>query len=288
MIPRAVREAFGLGGPSELLPGGVSGVHRVGDTVVKPVADVAEADWVQHVFSGLEPDDDVGWARPRAAADGRWVVDGWIANEFVAGLQPLAPDWAAVVDAGRRFHHVTSDIAPPRSMLDARRHRWARGERHAFDEEPVALAGEPAEIDADLARWCRPDPTAPQLVHVDLATNLFRDPAGALVVLDIAPGFRSTAYCSAVVVADALLWSGAAPDLLDVVEPRRLTRPLLARALRFRLATDQIAVATGELPVHRAGLDPYRQVMAALSGFGTSVTTSGRIAPGPGIARRRP
>ncbi len=283
MIPQTVRGAFGLDGPSELLPGGVSGAHRVGDTVVKPVADAAEAGWVQRTFAGLDPDDDVGWARPCAATDDRWVVDGWIANEFVVGLRPLAPDWPAIVDAGRRFHRVTANIEPPRSMLDARAHRWARGERHAFDEEPVALTADAASIDTELKRWCGPDPTPPQVVHVDLATNLFRDQAGALVVLDIAPGFRSPAYCTAVVVADALLWSGAAPDLVDVLGPRRTARPLLARALRFRLVTEQIAVATGERPAHRADLDPYRRVMAALSGFGTSVTTSGRIAPGPRI-----
>ena len=258
-------DAFGLiGGPVEI-PGGVTGVLRFGDVVIKPVPDRAEAEWGQAVFAALEPDPDVHWARPLAARDGRWVVDGWIANEFVADLTPVAPEWAAVIEFGARFHAVTRALTPPVDMLRARRHRWARGERHAFNEEPFGLSEEAASIDEQLAQYCAPDTAAMQVVHVDLATNVFVDPDGVPVILDIAPGFRTPAYSAAIVIADAIVWSRADVSIIDLLGPPNIARPSLARALRFRIATDHLArLETGEATTGRS-LAPYRQVLAALA-----------------------
>ncbi len=158
-MTRDVPEAeFGLvGAPSEL-PGGVTGVLRFGDVVVKPVTDVAAAEWTQSVFAELPAANDVRWLRPMPSHDGRWVVDGWIANEFLPGLTAVAPDWATVIEFGGRFHAATQAIRPPAAMLLARAHRWARGERHAFDEQRYELTPEAAAIDAVLEQWCAPDP----------------------------------------------------------------------------------------------------------------------------------
>ncbi len=262
MIPQSVRDAFALRGESTQLPGGVTGVRRVGNVVVKPVTDAAEADWVQSTFAALPPAADVRWARPIAAADGRFVVDGWIAHDFVTGLTPVAPDWARVVELGARFHRATATIPPPAAMLRARTHRWARGEQHAFDEDRVALPARAAAIDAALSERCAHDAGPAQVVHVDLATNVFTDRAGTPLVLDISPAARSCSYASASVVADALLWHDAALDLVGVVDrdPAR-ARSLVARALRFRLAAEQIALLARELPAHRGDLTRYEQLL---------------------------
>lgn len=142
--------------------------------------------------------------------------DAAIAAEFVPDLTPLAPDWAMVIDAGARLHHLTADIEPPIGMLHARQHRWARGERHAFDEEPVVLT----------------------------------------------PEFRTHAYSAAVVIADAIVWSGAQLGLIDVVDTREVMHPQLARALRFRLVTDYLAAKVTGRPVP---VDRYLPLISALS-----------------------
>lgn len=116
------RRAFGVTGEPIELPGGASGVFRYHDVVLKPVTDIAEAEWEQATFAALAPRDNVRWARPIAADDGRWVVDGWIANEFIPDLAPVAPDWAAVIEYGARFHLATESIEPPTEMLRARSH----------------------------------------------------------------------------------------------------------------------------------------------------------------------
>lgn len=257
------RQAFGVTGEPIELPGGVSGVFRYGDIVLKPVTDVAEAAWEQATFAALEPRNDVRWARPIPAADGGWVVDGWIANEFIPGLTPVAPAWAEVIAYGARFHSATEAIVPPIEMLRARTHRWARGERHAFDEETVELTRAAAAIDAQLKDSCEPDSSRPQVVHVDLGGNVFLDPDHTPVILDIAPGYRSHAYTAAVVIADALTWSEAQMDVVAAIGGLHQARRLLARALRFRLVTDHLAAGdAGLTPGH---LDRYRAIARAMS-----------------------
>ncbi len=149
-------------------------------------------------------------------------------------------------------------------MLNARMHRWARGERHAFDEDTIELPPEVAAIDDRLRAWCVHDQETPQVVHVDLTHNVFLDRSGTPVVLDVAPGFRSHAYCAAVVVADALVWSGADVSAVDALGGLDTARPLLARALRFRLVTDHLARAESGDSTPTRGLDRYRSVMTSL------------------------
>lgn len=263
-VPAAVRDAFGCDTAEEPvhLTGNTGGVEVLGDLALKCVSDVAEADWAQRALAALEPPGDVRWPRPVAAADGRFVVDGWIADEFVAGLRPVAPDWAAVIDAGRRFHSATAHLVPPAAMLDARTHRWARGERHAFDEETVMIPPAAAALDRELARRCRPDPQPVQFVQVDLTPNVFVDADGVPVVLDVAVGARTPGYASAVVVADALVWHDAGPGVVQLLAPDGDPGALLARALRFRLVTD--AIAAGENAGIDITLEPYERALDAL------------------------
>jgi cytochrome P450 monooxygenase len=166
---------------------------------------------------------------------------------------------------GARFQRALGSVAVPTAMLAARRHRWARGERHAFDEEPVELDAETSELDRRLADLCRPDDAPVRVVHVDLGTNVFTGPDDVPVVLDVAPGARSAAYAAAVVVADALVWHRADLALVAAVDadPDQ-ARALVARALRFRLVTDRLALAEGARP-EAGDLVPYRRVVSRLA-----------------------
>jgi uncharacterized protein (TIGR02569 family) len=267
-VPGPVLAAFGIAGgaTTEHVAGNTGGVEVLGGLALKRVTDAAEADWEQRTLATLEPRADVRWARPVASADGRYVVDDWIANEFVPGLRPVAPDWAAVLDAGRRLHRATAHLVPPASMLDGRTHRWARGERHAFREETVALPPAAAALDRELARRCRPDPNPVQLVQVDLGPNVFVDADDVPVVLDIAVGARTPGYASAVVVADALVWHGAGSGIVDLLAPDGDPVALAARALRFRLVTDVIAAA-GDADAPFA-IERYERALEALAQHG--------------------
>ena len=272
-----------------MIAGGVSGVLRFGDTAIKPITDVAEAEWTQAAFAALPTRPDVRWAQPIATSDGRWVADGWIANEFVDRLTPTAPDWPSVIDLGERLHDATSAIEPPIAMLAARPHRWARGERYAFDEESgLTMPDDAVAIDRLLVTWCAPEPAPAQVVHVDLATNVFLDPTGTPVVLDISPGHRSRRYASAVVVADALLWSGASPDLLhclgDVMTAHGPSRASVALPARDRADRAPPRRTVGA----RRRSEPVPHGHRGVVLIGTFVTTSPLTTANPDISRLRP
>ncbi len=74
-------------------------------------------------------------------------------------------------------------------------------------------------------------------MHGDLAGNVLLDPAGAPVVIDVAPYWRPAAWAEAVAVLDAVLWWGADPDALRPWSAGT-HRQLLVRAALFRVLSD--------------------------------------------------
>jgi hypothetical protein len=55
-------------------------------------------------------------------------------------------------------------------------------------------------------------------------------------VIDFSPYWRPTAFASAIVVADALVWEGAPDELADAVDPQYLLRALIYRAVTSMVA----------------------------------------------------
>jgi uncharacterized protein (TIGR02569 family) len=253
-------EAFGARGQPTPLTGGEGVAVRVDHLVLKPVIDVAETEWTQALLQRVEPD---GFriAEPVAAADGRWVYDGWSACHYVPGLRPAVPSWTTIADAGLRFgaavDRVRGDDAGP---LDARIHRWAIADRVAWDEERVELTPDAAELlDRLTTRRDEPDPHR-QFVHGDLSGNVFLDGDGTPVILDVSPYLRPRRWAAAIVVADAVLWHDEPLDLIGDLVHDDADRDLFVRALVFRLVAEQLVPD----PTRRPRVQPYRRVLAAL------------------------
>jgi uncharacterized protein (TIGR02569 family) len=230
--PGEVLHAFGFAGAPVLLPGGQGGTWRVGDAVVKAVDDEAETSWLGSVLSELRTDG-FRLARPRAATDGRWVVDGWAAWERVDG-EPATDRWPEVLAVGRRFSATLAPVPPP-DLLRHRRHRWAVADRGAWGEEAVDVPAPVRPLADRLSAAMRPLDLPAQLVHGDLAGNVLfadgQDPA----VIDVSPYVRPAGWTLAVVAVDALAWSGADPALLDELRDEPGADQLLIRAVLFRL-----------------------------------------------------
>lgn len=93
-----------------------------------------------------------------------------------------------------------------------------------------------------------------------MSGNVFLDPAGVPVILDVSPYLRPRRWAAAIVTADAVLWNGASVSLAAsfASEP---DRDLLGRALIFRLVAEQLA----DNPRHGALLEPYRRLLSALT-----------------------
>ena len=245
--PHEVLDAFGAqDGDREALAGGVEVSVRVGELVFKLVDDPGVAAWCQAALAQLTP---TGWTlpRPRAARDGRWVVAGWIATEFVDGLRPFIDDASAVVEvgvdlAGLLAREVHVDAKPLRERTD----RWAIADKVAWGElDPTSLTLRPEVRDLlrRLATHFDDGVIEPSVVvHGDLASNVFVDRSGVPVVLDVSPYVRPLRYGSAIVVVDHLLWFDGTSALSGLVEG---DLDALARGLIFRIVAHQLGLPSG-------------------------------------------
>lgn len=93
-----------------------------------------------------------------------------------------------------------------------------------------------------------------QLVHGDLSENVLFAEGMAPAVIDLSPYWRPTGFASAIVIADALLWRDAGPEILGAAPNDEALGQLLIRALIYRLVTHAIfhPGAVGGPPVTRA------------------------------------
>lgn len=225
MIPGPVLRAFGLGVDVPLRPMGR--VFAVGALVLKRVDDEAEATWVAEVLSDLRVDG-IELARPVAATDGRWVVDGWSATQRLAGR--VTRRWEQVLQAGELLHAATAAVPRP-SLFDGRAHRWAVADRAAWGEQDPPRS---SPLVDELRTRLRPVAQPAQIVHGDLTGNVLTAPGQAPAVIDFSPYFRPAGWASAVVVVDAVVWWRAPFELVTLL-PGEDRAQLLARATLFRL-----------------------------------------------------
>jgi len=80
-------------------------------------------------------------------------------------------------------------------------------------------------------------------------------------VLDFSPYVRPLCYADAIVVADAMLWERAGPELFDLLTPGAVGIQVLLRALVFRLVAEDLGTA----PRHHKELGPFRRVLTWLA-----------------------
>ncbi len=254
-----VMTAFGVVGPAVPLPGGQGASWRVGDVVLKPDVDAGFQEWLGVTVSGIEQH---GFRLPvvRRADDGAWVVQGWGAQSMVPGatVDDGATNWGAVITASRALHDATAHLPRP-AFLDRRTDPWAVADRAAWGETSRRVRPDLRDLVGRLGAVPSP-PGAAQLVHGDLAGNVLLVPAGPASVIDFSPYWRPPSYAEGIVVADALCWHGAAPELLGEVD---VPVEAVARGLLFRLLTSSAlhVPGGGEVAEHARR---YRSVMDAL------------------------
>jgi uncharacterized protein (TIGR02569 family) len=92
----------------------------------------------------------------------------------------------------------------------------------------------------ELLSVLRPVTAPSQLIHGDLTGNVLFGSSQPPAIIDFSPYWRPTAYASAIVIADALVWEGAGRQVLDAVTHIGDFGQYLARALIFRAVTGWI------------------------------------------------
>ncbi|MEE4543927.1 aminoglycoside phosphotransferase [Streptomyces sp. V4-01] len=246
--PAAVLDAFGVRGVPVPLTGGQGRSVRVGAFVLKPAEGPEdESEWgtalMERLASGRDGASGPGPAssggfrvpRPLRAADGRGVVDGWTAAEFLDGQPGPHGHWDGVLRAGRAFHAALRDLPRP-GFLARRTHPWAVADRAAWGEQDVGVVEELSGAYAALCALRRPvRQDGAQLVHGDLTGNVLFAAGAEPAVIDFSPYWRPPAFAEAVVVADGLLWFGLRPGEPAGAGAVPDWQQMLVRALIFRL-----------------------------------------------------
>ena len=182
-------------------------------------------------------------ATPVRTRDGAWSCDGWSATRWVEGSEPdrtEATTWVEILETGRAFHRAVAHLTRP-ACLDAREDWWAVADRAVWDERAIQFRPEFMDVSRRLQVALEPL-GPPQLVHADLTGNVLFSPSLPPAVIDISPYWRPPEYAEGVVVADALCWHGAPASLLELAG---VSVAAVARALLFRMATTNQAVASG-------------------------------------------
>ena len=231
-LPAAVLEAFGVAVPAIRLVGGEGGAWRVGGLVLKPAPSEVEWEWLgTHLPTVRQEGFRLGLPAP--ALDGRWVIDGWCAQTWVAGAHPTTPVWTDVLRVSALLHDAMRHLPRP-VFVEDRTHHWAVADRVAWGE-----AGAPTHpvLDRLLARR-RPIDLPAQAIHGDLTENVLEADGAAPAVIDPTVYWRPAGYASAIVVGDAVRWFDADPEpLLDAVSAIDAIGQLMIRASIFRLVT---------------------------------------------------
>ena len=234
------------------LAGGHETTWRSGDVVLKPLdREEAELAWQAELFDSLACD---GFrvARSLRAADGSLVVERWCAAEALAGHHEDRR-WADVIAVGGRFHRAIAG-APRPDFLDRRSDRWSISDRVAWGELPADEYMHVKHLPRLLAAL-RPLAAPSQLIHGDLTGNVLFADGLPPAVIDFVPYWRPTAFASAIVVADALVWEGADESVLEAVADVGDFPQYLLRALVFRAITDRLFRL--DEPLRPDSADPY-------------------------------
>lgn len=234
VLPQHVRTAFGVrdADPVPIEYGGVSG-FRCADVVIRPVRSNVVAAWSARVLDGLSADG-LRIARPLRSSDGRWVVAGWSACQYLRG-RPEAR-YHELVAASLRLHAATASVRRPR-LLDDRDDLIGRADAAAWGERAITLvptAG--GRLFDDLAARRRQLKLPSQVVHGDLFGTVLFEGSAEPGIVDLVPFWRPVEWAAAVVVVDALAWGGADATLLRSWSHLDGWPQVMLRALMFRVA----------------------------------------------------
>ncbi|MCZ4095272.1 MULTISPECIES: phosphotransferase [Streptomyces] len=273
-LPSAsVLEAFGVRGSPVQLAGGQGRSVLVGGFVFKPAEGPEdETEWAASLLEGLAAGSGFRVPRPLRAADGRSVVDGWTAGEFLTGEPGPRGHWDGVLSVGRSFHAALRNLPRP-EFLDRRAHPWAVADRVAWCEQDIDVIDDLSAAYSTLLELRRPvQQEAAQLIHGDLTGNVLFAADDVPVVIDFSPYWRPPVFAEAIVIADGLLWFDLPSDLLTSVSDHPAWQQMLIRALIFRLVAHSESVGPsgraqpGESERYRRATDVVVTTLASLQG----------------------
>lgn len=235
--PVSVLTDFGVDELPVKFSAGRGRTWAAGAVVLKAVEDEAEASWTADLAASVEQRG-FRLARPIAARDGRWIVDGWAAWTREAG-EHSTTRWPELLAAAAAFHEAVAGVSKA-EFIERRSDRWRIADRVAWGEMSASDLAGLTHVDRLLAAR-RPLDLPRQLIHGDLVGNvLFADDLPPAII-DLSLYWRPVGYSAALVAGDALTWEGASRDILKLIDHFSQWQQLLVRAVLFRILVNELA-----------------------------------------------
>ncbi len=229
MPPDEVLRAFCIEDAPIRLSGGQGQAFQAGNVILKPAVDDERTNWIAEFYAQT---DVPGFRLPQPVrtSHGVTVYRGWQAWERVEG-EHRHDGWEDIVEHCIAFHGAIVDVARP-DWFDrlGEADPWIIADRVAWSELSWHPHPSVAPVAQQLMGCLRPIDVKSQLIHGDFGGNILFDEHQPPAIIDFSPYWRPLGFAVGVVVADAIVWEGADPSLMDAVKNVPAFDQLLARA----------------------------------------------------------
>ncbi|MDJ1494966.1 hypothetical protein QNI19_18655 [Cytophagaceae bacterium DM2B3-1] len=245
-LSKDILNAFTLKGECIPLSGGQHTSVRVGDFVLKPIdTNIRYYEWLMTVYSAIHPK---GYrlAKPVKSEQDTFVYKGWCCTRYEPGefMNGKLPE---KLEVARLFHTDVAEL--PFQDMPSADHKWAKAHQIAWQKEDLLrdITGEAYTILADLLSGLTlQDKYSLQIIHADLAGNIFFDVALPPLIIDFSPTIAPVAYAEAILVCDSIAWHGSPLGDLNYLSHSEFTREMILRAIVFRLTVAALSVQQNE------------------------------------------
>lgn len=258
-----ILEAFGQTGDWSLLPGGQNTSVKAGNVVLKPVEDIAHADWLSEVLVRLKTN---GYrvSKPIQSKYGNFSYNGWTCCHYEKGLEIKGAVQEKLAVSHLLHHDLKAIVCDDFPVAT---HHWAMAHRVAWQKEPLP-ADLPKEAFECLKRLLQQvkleDRYEKQLIHADLAGNILFDTDLGPLIIDFSPTVAPVAYAEAILVGDSIAWQGAPVTTLQLLPQTAYYQEMLWRAVIFRLVVAAL-FSTESANLFHQSLFSFQPVINALS-----------------------
>jgi uncharacterized protein (TIGR02569 family) len=241
---KEVLEKFGITEEAALLSGGQRTTFKAGNFILKPTASEEYVSWVANVFENIKQD---GFrvAKYVKSSNGRYVVDGWICQEYLLGEHDHAKTrWQEIIELCKVFHSALAEFLEPNfsksDFLGKGNDPWSMADKMAWGEIPREYYPQLKEPIEKLLSVLKPVNLPNQIIHGDFGGNVLFHPSLPPAVIDFSPYWRPAELASAVIIVNAISLENAPLSILDYVEDVKEINQMLVRAqLRMIFETDQ-------------------------------------------------
>ncbi|NPD87519.1 MAG: hypothetical protein HGN29_02280 [Asgard group archaeon] len=217
---KQVLEEFGILDKAELLPGGLSRAFLAGNIVVKysPEDTEEEVVWLATMLDNIRRED-FRVQKFIKSKKGRYLVDGWVAYEFLAGdFRKDIEHLKLKKEVLRSFHEAIKNESLPPNYNFERTDPWGVAEDMVWGERPIECHKRIMKEIEVLVDFLEPLELPRQLIQGDPGHVLFSDEEPPALI-DLSWHYRPADFSLVVLAADALCcWCGDECNCLNADE----------------------------------------------------------------------